>query len=121
MYDTLSLFKTGLFLSHQVIDEVLSNYISKKSTHGLANTEFSRRVAMERELDKNHEQFGMQTMTFDESSNFILYPTLLGIKVLNLKTNQCVRVIGLCIVIFFSGISLYVLTIIPCYCRNFVG
>lgn len=77
-----------------MIDEVLSDYLNNKNNHGLANTEFSRRLATERELDKNPDQFGLQTMTFDESSNFLLYPTMLGVKVLNLKTNQCVRVIG---------------------------
>lgn len=31
---------------------------------------------------------------FDESGNFLLYPTLLGIKVVNLVTNRVVRLLG---------------------------
>ena len=33
-------------------------------------------------------------LVFDESGNFVLYPTLLGVKVVNLVTNQLARVIG---------------------------
>lgn len=31
---------------------------------------------------------------FDASGNFVLYPTLLGVKMVNLVTNQVVRVLG---------------------------
>ena len=31
---------------------------------------------------------------FDESGHFVLYATMLGIKVLNLHTNRCSRIIG---------------------------
>ncbi len=33
-------------------------------------------------------------MVFDESGNFLLYPTLLGVKVVNLVTNGISRVLG---------------------------
>lgn len=33
-------------------------------------------------------------MAFDDSGNFVLYPTLLGVKVVNLVTNRLVRIIG---------------------------
>jgi len=33
-------------------------------------------------------------VVFDDSGNFILYPTLLGIKVVNLVTNRVARIIG---------------------------
>jgi peptidylprolyl isomerase domain and WD repeat-containing protein 1 len=41
--------------------------------------EFGRRMTIEREIDSNPEQ-AVSSVVFDESSNFILYPTLLGIK-----------------------------------------
>ena len=31
---------------------------------------------------------------FDESGQYVLYPTLLGVKVVNMVTNKLVRVIG---------------------------
>ncbi len=33
-------------------------------------------------------------IVFDESGQFVLYPTLLGVKVVNMVTNKLVRVIG---------------------------
>jgi len=37
---------------------------------------------------------GYPNAIFDESGNFILYATLLGIKVVNLVTNRCARIVG---------------------------
>lgn len=42
--------------------------------------EFGRRVALERELDKN-DVLVHSNAVFDESGNFILYATLAGVKV----------------------------------------
>ena len=42
--------------------------------------EFGRRVALERELDKN-DVLVRSDAVFDESGNFILYGTLAGVKV----------------------------------------
>lgn len=55
--------------------------------------DFGRRMAMEKELDKS-DFLKFATMTFDESSNFLLYPTLFGVKVVNLVTNTWVRFLG---------------------------
>ena len=41
--------------------------------------EFGRRVALERELEKS-DQTRLCNIVWDESSNFLLYGTLLGIK-----------------------------------------
>lgn len=51
------------------------------SPFGLPNMEWSRRVAAERELDRDPEAFRLLEIAFDESSNFLIYPTPLGIKV----------------------------------------
>jgi hypothetical protein len=44
--------------------------------------DLGRRIATEKEIKKspmgNH---GFRSLTFDDSSNFLIYPTLLGIKV----------------------------------------
>ena len=49
-------------------------------------------MAGERELDKAEINLG--NILFDESGYFIIYSTMLGIKVVNLYTNRCVRTMG---------------------------
>ena len=51
--------------------------------HKMDDMEFGRRLAIERDLEKEGEgQKAATTMNavWDESGNFVLYPTLLGIK-----------------------------------------
>ena len=63
-------------LFSQVAQEV------QRSNHELYRLEaidFGRRLAVEREIEKT-EDAPPQNAVFDESGNFILYPTLLGIK-----------------------------------------
>lgn len=45
--------------------------------------DFGRRIAVDKEIEKT-EGVPPPNAIFDESSNFLLYPTLLGIKVINL-------------------------------------
>jgi len=59
----------------------------------LEDIDFGRRVAVEREL-AGSDTASPPNAVFDESGNFISYPSLLGIKVINLVTNQCVRILG---------------------------
>lgn len=40
------------------------------------------------------ESVNFANIIFDESGHFIMYATLLGIKLINLYTNRCVRIIG---------------------------
>ncbi|XP_065674535.1 peptidylprolyl isomerase domain and WD repeat-containing protein 1 isoform X2 [Hydra vulgaris] len=72
----------------------------------LPNMEFGRRVAIERELEKS-EAFKQVNPVFDETGYFILYSTILGIKVVNLVTNTCVKFIGMKDNVRFLNIGLY--------------
>lgn len=63
--------------------------------------DFGRRAAVERELagstaDSTSTVTNATTSNcvFDESGHFILYPTLLGIKIVNIETNKLVKVLG---------------------------
>lgn len=88
-------FATGKLT--KVIDESLQQYVDDKEKFGLPNPEFNRRVAIEKELQQpqNFENaFCLARLVYDESGNFLLYPTMVGIKVVNIKTNRCVRLIG---------------------------
>ncbi|XP_065904172.1 peptidylprolyl isomerase domain and WD repeat-containing protein 1-like [Dysidea avara] len=72
----------------------------------LQNMEFGRRLAVERELVKS-TSMQFYNATFDETSNFLIYSTMLGMKVINLVTNKCVRTLGKEESVRFLNISLY--------------
>lgn len=49
--------------------------------------DFEHRLAAEKELSKSTAK-KFQTMCFDESSNFLVYPSMLGIKIVNIRMNK---------------------------------
>jgi len=55
--------------------------------------EFGRKIAGERELMKS-PVVRQEKVLFDESSNFLIYPTMNGIKIVNILTNKCIRTLG---------------------------
>jgi len=59
----------------------------------LEDVEFGRRLAVERELENPAFQNKINVI-FDESSNFIIYGSILGTKVMNILTNRVVKVYG---------------------------
>lgn len=59
----------------------------------LPNMEFGRRMAVERDLEKT-DSFHSAGIVYDNSGYFVLYATMLGIKIVNVYTNRCVRVVG---------------------------
>lgn len=59
----------------------------------LEDVEFGRRLAVEREIENPAVQNKINVI-FDESSNFILYGSILGTKVINTLTNRVVKVFG---------------------------
>ncbi|CAI5981363.1 unnamed protein product [Closterium sp. NIES-65] len=59
--------------------------------------DFGRRLAVEREMERERESnddVPSANAVFDETGNFIIYPTLLGIKVVNLHENKVARILG---------------------------
>lgn len=50
-------------------------------------------MAMERDFEKS-DSWKLMNLAFDESGYLLLYPTMLGVKVVNLYTNRCVRLLG---------------------------
>lgn len=59
----------------------------------LEEVEFGRRMAVERELE-NPAISSKVNVIFDESGHFILYGSLLGIKVINTLTNRVMKTYG---------------------------
>ncbi|KAK1435088.1 hypothetical protein QVD17_00848 [Tagetes erecta] len=88
-------YRTGKL--RRVYDESLENaqdlQRSDVPLYRLEAIDFGRRMAVEREIEKT-ENVPQPNAVFDESSNFIIYPTLLGIKIVNLHTNKVARILG---------------------------
>lgn len=61
--------------------------------YNLEPIDFGRRMAGEKDLMADPEA-PQPNAIFDESGNFIIYATLLGIKVVNLVTNRVSRILG---------------------------
>ncbi|XP_017097517.3 peptidylprolyl isomerase domain and WD repeat-containing protein 1 [Drosophila bipectinata] len=85
-------FSTGKMI--RVFDEALTTYTQMQQTqHALPNMEFGRRMAAERDLEKTSHNTTLNIL-FDSTGHFLLYPTMLGIKVVNVVTNRCVTILG---------------------------
>ena len=89
-------WKTGKLMKD--IDESLEGaediQRSGNEKYALEDIDFGRRLAVEREMSKSLDHYAWPNAIFDESGNFLIYSTHLGIKVVNLVTNQCPRIIG---------------------------
>lgn len=60
-------------------------------TLSLLSLSFNRRSAVEHELDSSPAAQSLNAV-FDETGYFLIYPSLLGIKVVNIETNRVVKV-----------------------------
>lgn len=85
------------FLSGKLIrvyDECLARFAEQQqSSRGIPNMEFGRRMANERDIEKT-EALNLSNILFDISGHFILYSTMLGVKMVNIETNRCVQLLG---------------------------
>jgi len=88
-------FRTGKL--HRKYDETIQTTAEMQqggtASVILDDVEFNRRLAVEKDLEKS-EHKSLANVCFDDSSNFILYATLLGVKVVNIKTNKVARILG---------------------------
>lgn len=79
----------------RVYDESLPVYQAAQNDGSLKldHIDFGRRAAVERDM-LEAKQVPPSNAVFDETGNFLLYPTLAGIKLVNLVTNRTVRILG---------------------------
>ncbi|KAJ6798011.1 putative peptidyl-prolyl cis-trans isomerase CYP71 [Iris pallida] len=88
-------FKTGKL--RRIYDESLevAQDLQRNDSplYRLEAIDFGRRMAVEKEIEKT-ESAPQPNAVFDDSSNFIIYATLLGIKIVNLYTNKVARILG---------------------------
>lgn len=91
----------------KVLNESLQTFTElQQMRQQLPDMEFGRRMAVERDLQKT-EAYSLANIIFDESGNFVMYGTMLGIKILNLHTNRISRIIGKQENVRFLHLSLY--------------
>lgn len=76
-------------------DESLAVYeqASRDGTLGIETLDFGRRVAVERELEES-EALNTFNAVFDESDNFLIFATMIGIKIVSLSSSRVLRVLG---------------------------
>lgn len=64
------------------------------AAYKMDDMEFGRRLAQERELERSELQRASGNAVFDESGHFIIYGTMLGVKIVNTYTNRVSRLLG---------------------------
>ncbi|KAF1941882.1 peptidyl-prolyl cis-trans isomeras-like protein [Clathrospora elynae] len=83
---------------HRTYDESIETTTSMQqagtAVQHLEDMEFGRRIALERDLDQPAMRAHMNVI-FDETSNFVLYGSMYGVKVINTLTNKLVKLYGL--------------------------
>ena len=72
----------------------------------LSTMEFGKRMAVEKDLYKSDFVSRSNTL-FDESDNFLLVPSVLGVKVMHIKSKGCVKFIGQSESLRLLSIALY--------------
>lgn len=95
-------FLTGKL--YKVFNESLKFYVEnyhdilKNENTRLEKSDFDKRLNTEKEIekliDKYLDIFPPLNIQFDETSHFIFYPSILGVKLIELHTNKLVKILG---------------------------
>jgi len=86
-------FKVATGKLFRVYDESIDQ-VSSQYSGTLHEMELGRRLAEERDLERSSVTLRQECPVFNETSDFLMYPTLIGVKCVNLTTNKCSRLIG---------------------------
>mmetsp|Transcript_59589 Transcript_59589/g.143909 ORF Transcript_59589/g.143909 Transcript_59589/m.143909 type:complete len:625 (-) Transcript_59589:29-1903(-) len=94
----LRIFRFATAKMVRAYDESLEMFTAAQSDPNMADLhldrfDFGRRIAVEKEMRKSPAMMYQQAV-FDESCNFLIYPSMVGIKIVNIHTNKLVRVLG---------------------------
>ena len=63
-------------------------------TLGLDSIDFGRRSAVEHELESSPRASAQNNAIFDETGHFLLYSSLVGVKIVNVETNRVTKILG---------------------------
>ncbi|KAJ7935674.1 hypothetical protein B0H13DRAFT_1949159 [Mycena leptocephala] len=99
------------FLYDESLQAIQEMQQAGTALYKVEDMEFGRRLAMERELEMpgpdGHIPGRWSNAIWDESGAFILYPSLLGVKVVNTVTNRVVRLLGKDEAVRWLNLTLY--------------
>lgn len=95
-------FQTGML--YKVYNESLKFYVEnyqdilKNELTRMEKQEFDKRLSTEKEIDKMIEKyvelFPPLNIQFDETGHYIMYSSILGIKLVELHTNRLIKILG---------------------------
>jgi peptidylprolyl isomerase domain and WD repeat-containing protein 1 len=91
-------FKTGKMLREY--NESLKFYVDeyhsilKSEVYRLEKSDLDKRLVVEKEMDKYINIVPPLNIQFDETNNYIFYSSILGIKLINFKTNRLIKILG---------------------------
>lgn len=104
------------FLSGKIIREYDENLETLTDMHRLAekieehaaidDIDFGKRIVIEKEIETKRNVLSSLNILFDESSQFVLYPSLSGIKLVHIASNKCSRIFGTQDGLRFTNIAL---------------
>lgn len=78
----------------KMFDETLARFTEvQQANKAIPNMEFGRRMNNEKDIEKT-DSLMYNNIIFDQSGHFLLYATMVGIKLVNIETNSCVKVLG---------------------------
>merc|ERR1719335_704967 len=94
----LRIFRFSTAKMVRAYDESLEMFTAAQSDPNMTDLhldrfDFGRRIAVEKEMRKSSSTMYQQA-AFDESGNFLVYPSMVGIKIVNLHTNKLLRILG---------------------------
>ncbi|CAA9988738.1 peptidyl-prolyl cis-trans isomerase, putative [Plasmodium knowlesi strain H] len=97
----LLIYKFATMKLYRVYDESTEMYLTaqndplKKDLH-IDSLDFGKRLFIEKEIKKHikSKNIKLNMMIFDESNQYIIYSTFIGIKVVNFVSNQLCYIIG---------------------------
>ncbi|KEG02778.1 peptidyl-prolyl cis-trans isomerase, putative [Plasmodium vinckei vinckei] len=97
----IRIYKFKTMKLYRVYDESTEMYLTaqndplKKNLH-IDSLDFGKRLFIEKEIKKHikNQNMRLDMVIFDESNQYIIYTTFIGIKVVNFITNQLCYIIG---------------------------
>lgn len=94
----LRIFRFATARMVRAYDESLEMFTAAQSDPNMSELhldrfDFGRRIAVEKEMRKS-QALMYQTAVFDESCNFLIYASMVGVKIVNIHSNKLVRVLG---------------------------
>eukprot|EP00438_Fugacium_kawagutii_P000718 Skav211037 [mRNA] locus=scaffold1434:108899:132891:+ [translate_table: standard] len=94
----LRVFRYATMKMVRAYDESMEMFTAAQSDPNMGDLhldrfDFGRRIAVEKEMRKSPAVMYQQAV-FDESGNFLIFTSLIGVKIVNLHTNKLVKILG---------------------------